>query len=328
MQGLPAKQFSIVRSLFPRKIFITTLSISSLPCLFSLLTSQSAWANNLKAISNSNPTKDIASILCPVEAQSRNSSYNIRIQSYCQKQRTLRNPIPGAQDPSLPYLLTPRLGLVRGPTPTVRWNPVAGVRRYQLWLVRQGDRKVVWGTKIEASSITLPAQPELMPGEVYQLVVETDNGTSSRMEACSAILNFSVLRRGDKAYQNLEQELAEIRSQRGQGSSPQTLALQEAVALFNRSLNAEALELLKQHEYQNPSLQGQFLLGELANSQGLNQQAQGYFSRAATLATQAGNAEAVAEASKSADRARALTDQARQGICDPSHLTKPTRSAP
>ncbi len=270
-----------------------------------------------KIASNVIPSKNVASILCrPIETLSSKSSINVRLASFCVNTRSPLKPISGAQDPSLPYLLAPRLGRVSGPTPTVRWNPVPGVRRYQLWLIRQRDRQVVWGTTVEASRITLPAKLNLMPGEIYQVVVEADNGTSSRKEPCSGGLNFGVLTLAEA--KELEKELVTIRSQRGPGVTPQVLALLEAQALSNLKLKAEAFHLLKQLEHQNPSLQGQLLLGELANSQGLNEQARGYFSQAASLATLAGDTEGSREASEGLDLARAIAEQASQGNCGAS----------
>jgi hypothetical protein len=367
MQAFSAKQFNPASGLHARKISNATFSIISLILSTGLLAPPAVWANIFKATStrtlaqgrlsnqayaagedgalfrrgsgpnvkhwprrdvqniasNVIPSKNVASILCPIETK---SSINVRLKSYCESQRSPLKPTLGIQDPSLPYLLAPRLGQVSSPTPTLRWNAVAGVRRYQLWLVRQRDRQVVWGTAVEASQITLPSKLKLMPGELYQVVVEADNGTSSRMETCSAGLNFGVLTLAEA--QELEKKLTDIRSQRGPGTTPQNLALQEAEALISLRLKAEAFDLLKQHEHQNPSLQGQFLLGDLANSQGLNQQARGYFSQAAALAIRAGDTEGGREASDRRDLTRALAEQAGQGKCGTSRSTVPTRSAP
>ncbi len=277
--------------------------------------------------SNIPPSKTIVPILCRSnESLKSNSSINVRIHSYCSNDRDIFTPVHGAQDPSLPYLLAPRLGKVSSPTPTVRWNAVAGVRRYKIRLVGQRDRKVLWTSDVEASHITLPAHLNLVPGELYRVVVEADNGTSSRMEPCSAGLGFSVL--PSDAAKELENKRAKIRSQRGSGAPPKLLALREADELLLKELKMEAFDLLKLHEQKNTSLQGQFLLGTVANSLGLNQLAQAYFSQAVMLATQNGDAEGIREASKSEKQAPTLAKQARRGNCDPFRSVDTPPSAP
>ena len=360
---LAQKQFSVSSFFFSTQGISAVMSICGLGCSIGLLALPSAGASQSKASSQVSinhsrlfgqayragddaallsrdpwlsPTDrpmpeeaDIASVytLCLIDAQNRKSPPNvIRLKSYCESQRSHLNAIAGAQDPSVPYLIAPRNGQVRGPAPTVRWNPVAGVRRYQVRLVRLRDRKVMRNWETEASRITLPAGLNLLPGEAYRVVVEADNGTSSRMEACSANLHFSVLSSDESRV--LAKNLEETRSERGPGLTPENLPLREAEVLFNRGLKAEAFELLKQHEQRNPSLQGQFLLGDLANSQGLNQQAQGYFRQAATLATRAGDPAAAGEASEREVQARALADQARRGDCDAIPQKAATRSEP
>lgn len=264
----------------------------------------------------------------PIPKEKCEIPISTRLRSLSECQRSVSKAIPGVQDPSVPYLLAPRLGQVRGPTPTVRWNGVAGVRRYHIRLLRDRDGKVLWYTVVESNRITLPGQPNLKPGELYQVVVEAegDNGTSSRMEPCSDGLNFSVLPPADVKV--LEQKLVEIRSQRGSGATPENLPLREAEVLAMEDLKTEAFDLLNKHEQKKPSPQGQFMLGELANSQGLNQLAQGYFSQAAKLASQVGDAEGVRKSNKSEDLARSLADLARQGKCEPGSDTVPSRSAP
>ncbi len=277
--------------------------------------------------SNATPSKTVASILCrPSETLKSNSPNNVRMYSFCNNTRGNFSPFHGVQDPSMPYLLAPRLGKVSSPTPTVRWNAVSGVRRYRIRLVGQRNRNVLWASNVEASRITLPAHLNLVPGEMYRVVVEADNGTSSRMEPCSAGLSFSVL--PSDAAKELENKLAKIRSQRGSEAPPKDLALREADELLLKDLKMEAFDLLKQHEQKNTSLQGQFLLGKLANSLGLNLMAHAYFSQAAKLATQADDVEGFREASNLEKLAPTLADQARYGNCDPTRRVDTTPSAP
>ncbi|MEB3362154.1 MAG: hypothetical protein VKI42_08545 [Synechococcaceae cyanobacterium] len=219
-----------------------------------------------------------------------------QVSSFCQSQRAAPvQAIPGRQDASIPYLLEPRATLIRGRDVKVRWNPVAGVRGYQLWLVRARDRRLLWGSPVmQGTSTTLPAQLGLVAGESYRLVVEADNGTSSQLEPSTAKLRFGVLPPAEAIQ--LSQDLAEIRALRSPNIPTQSLVLLEAGALEQRGLLAEAISLLDQQERQEQSLEGQLQLGRLSSLQGLNQQAQEHFRRAALLAKVAGDAEAQREA--------------------------------
>lgn len=258
-----------------------------------------------------------ATINCQSGAQIFKSFDYVRVSSFCQSQRAAPVlAIPGSQDPSLPYLLEPRLGLVRGPTPTLRWNPVAGVSRYVIRLFRSGDPRPLWnGTVADASRITLPARANLVVGESYHLVVEADKDTSSRLEPLSAALRFGVLPASE--VQQLEVDLAEIRSLSGPGITPQTLMLLEAAALEQRGLITEAFALLNQQESQKPTLEGQLQLGRLASLQGLNQQAQRHFRQAVALARQTGDGEAGHEALEGEQRALRLVTAARPNPATP-----------
>jgi hypothetical protein len=77
-----------------------------------------------------------------------------------------------------------------GPLP-VRWNPVAAVNGYQVWLLRQRDQRLLWGSRVEnGSSTLLPDSVTLTPGESYLVVVEADNGSSSQLDAGAASQAF------------------------------------------------------------------------------------------------------------------------------------------
>jgi hypothetical protein len=269
----------------------------------------------------------IANIIC------ENGSFLFRkrdltqVLSFCQAQRSSPvQAIVGSQNDSIPYLLEPRATMVRGPEVTVRWNPVAGVRRYQLWLVRLRDRRLLWETEvIKATNAILPAQLGLLAGETYRLVVEAENGSSSQLEPLSATLSFSLLPQAES--QQLNNDLNEIRSLRSAKAPSQSLVLLEAGALEQRGLLAEAISLLERKERLSQSLEGQLQLGRLNSLQGLNQRAQAHFRRAAQLAKAVADADAKQDAEDGEKLARRLADaacatgglRARQdGVCVPS----------
>jgi hypothetical protein len=74
----------------------------------------------------------------------------------------------GGGDERIPYLIEPRATSVMGTPVPLRWNPVAGVKGYQLWLLRERDRQLLWGSRVvNSNSALLPKSVNLMPGESY-----------------------------------------------------------------------------------------------------------------------------------------------------------------
>lgn len=253
----------------------------------------------------------MATIIC------ENGSYLFRkrsytqVSSFCQAQRAAPiQALPGHQDAAIPYLLEPRATLVRGPEVMVRWNPVAGVRRYQIWLVRLRDQRLLWGAQVlDAAHTTLPARLALVPGESYRLVVEAENGSSTQLDPSNVQLGFGLLPKTE--LRQLEQDWAEIQSLRAQKISPQSLALLEAGVLEQRGLLAEAISLLTRQERQGLSQEGQLQLGRLTSLQGLNQRAQEHFRQAARLARAAGDDDSNREAQEGEELASRLADESR-----------------
>jgi len=250
----------------------------------------------------------IATIICNHGSYVFKKRNYTQVSSFCQAQRVAPvQALPGSQDSSIPYLLQPRITMVRGLDVMVRWNPVAGVRGYQIWLLRQRDRRLLWGTQVENDANTiLPQELGLVPGEAYRLVIEADNGSSSQLEPSNALLQFSLLPPGE--VQELELDLSEIRALRTQPISALSLVILEAAALEQRGLIAEAIALLEQQERQQQSLEGQLQLGRLTSLQGLNQQAQLHFHQAALLAQAAGDNEAGLQAQTGAKLASRMAE--------------------
>lgn len=256
-----------------------------------------------------------AIILCPSGEQKFKSLDLVQVATWCQARRSgpLRT-IPGGQtDSSVPFLLEPRIGLVRSQTPTVRWNRVPGAKSYTISVFRLQETMPFWTSKpVSTVSITLPAELKLEAGEDYRLVVEADSGMSSTRELSSKLLHFGILPNAEA--QLLKQELSEVNSRRAMGGvTPLDLVLMEAFELEQRDLITEAFSLLNRHEKEEPSLQGQLELGRLASLQGLNTQARIHFARAAALANQSGDGLSLREAREGEQRASSLVEAATTG---------------
>ncbi|MEM9218653.1 MAG: tetratricopeptide repeat protein [Cyanobacteria bacterium P01_F01_bin.150] len=96
----------------------------------------------------------------------------------------------GGIDPSLPYVITPRTGIVLSPRPLLRWNPVEGAESYTVTLKARGE--VVWQIDTDQTELMYPDdQPDLMPRRLYTLNVMADTGASSADEDLA--LRFNVL---------------------------------------------------------------------------------------------------------------------------------------
>lgn len=202
--------------------------------------------------------------------------------------------LPGGGDPRLPYLIEPRATTVLGGDVPVRWNPVAGVSGYQVWLVRPRDRRLLWGTHVSGRADTLlPATLNLTPGEPLLVVVEAEDGSSSQLDAGAAGLAFR------RATAREEQALAQQRAALPPLGrlNPEAALLVQVDVLRQNGLQAAALRLL---EAANPpgagSLSGVMELAELYGAVGLNGLAAQRWNEASQLAGAAGDAEALAEA--------------------------------
>jgi hypothetical protein len=198
---------------------------------------------------------------------------------------------PGGADPRLPFLIEPRATMVEGGQLPVRWNPVAGVNGYQVWLLRQRDQRLLWGSRVEnGSSTLLPASVTLTPGESYLVVVEADNGSSSQLDAGAASQAFrrtSLLEDQTLARQRAALPL--------QGRDPEATALLQADLLSQAGLYAAAISRLEQQLGQRKASVPVLLeLGQLYSRVGLNKLAYQSFLQASTLA--GADPEALAEA--------------------------------
>ena len=200
---------------------------------------------------------------------------------------------PGGADTNLPYLIEPRATAVQGAPVLVRWNPVAGVNGYQVWLLRQRDQRLLWGQRVEnGSSTVLPKSVNLISGESYLVVVEADNGTSSQLDAGAT---GQVFRRiSPVEEQTLARDGEEVALQ---GRDPEATALLQADQFSQVELYAAAIRRLEQHlNEHNASVAVLLEVGRLYSRVGLNQLAYKRFQRAGALAGSSADQQALLEA--------------------------------
>ncbi len=206
----------------------------------------------------------------------------------------------GGGDERIPYLIEPRATTVLGTPVPLRWNPVAGVKGYQLWLLRERDRQLLWGSRVEKSNSTLlPKSVNLMPGESYLLVVEADNGSSSQLDAGASGQGF---RRASQAEElNLARQTGSLAHQK---LHPEAAVLLQADLLSQAGLYAAAITSLEQHLRRQGTTLGLLLeLGRLYARVGLNQLAYQRFLQASKLAGSGDDPDALAEARAGSEQA-------------------------
>lgn len=87
----------------------------------------------------------------------------------------------GPEDALIPYVISPRNTAVLSDRPDLRWNPIAGVDRYQVSL--KNGEEVIWTQEVNTSRIAYPAAvAALQPGIHYGLEVQAANGRASTEE--------------------------------------------------------------------------------------------------------------------------------------------------
>ena len=118
----------------------------------------------------------------------------------------------GANDPTQPYVITPRTGQVLTATPTFQWNAVAEAQQYEVTLRQRegGDWVDLWTTTSSQALLCYPSsQPELEPGKEYTLQVSVA-GDPERTEVLPEQPMFSLV--GGEEKQDLEDAIAAVES--------------------------------------------------------------------------------------------------------------------
>jgi len=140
----------------------------------------------------------------------------------------------GGTDPLLPFIISPRATRLIDPNPNLRWNPVPGVNSYTVSI-----RGIEWKETVNTSEFTYPGDPPLKSVTEYLLIVEAENGTSSRNEGTPG-LGFSLL--SGEEIQQVQADLEKIDSLE-LAEPAKSFAIAQLYA--SRELYAEAIQLLE-----------------------------------------------------------------------------------
>ena len=144
-----------------------------------------------------------------------------------------RIPPRSGNDPTIPFVISPRNTQVIDPQQLLRWNPVAGAKGYRVSVT---GPDVKWETSVNQPQ-TMFLGVGLKPGMRYRVMVTAEKGTSSQSETG---VGFSIL---DSAV--VEQVKSDISTLQQQELSDEAQVL--AIAHLERSneLYASAIDRLE-----------------------------------------------------------------------------------
>lgn len=148
-------------------------------------------------------------------------------------------------DSTVPYLIIPRNSKVLTGQPKLRWNPVAGVKKYQVQL--SGPNAFNWETEVNQPQAVYSGKEPLKPGFRYWLTVSTDNSVTTKNKDN---VGFTVMSEVDS--QRVKAEIAKLQQQglKGEGN---VLAL--AYLYRSNDLHGDAIDLLSEFIQKDKSIQ-------------------------------------------------------------------------
>lgn len=189
-------------------------------------------------------------------------------------------------DPLIPYVISPRATKLLSPKPILRWNPVLGVTSYTVSI-----RGLDWQETVSATEVVYPGTPALEAGKVYLLIVEADNGRSSRDEGMPD-LGFSLLH--NEETERIRTDSATIA---GINLPDEGKAFALAQLYGGYGLYAEAIEMLEKVADAGSQAANVYRsLGDFYWQIGLSRLAEDRYLQAVNLAEAAGDTEALAAA--------------------------------
>jgi hypothetical protein len=149
-----------------------------------------------------------------------------------------------SNNPLIPYLISPRETKILTDKPLLRWHPIPGAKKYKVEI--RGDG-LDWQTETTSTEFVYPGEPVLIPGRQYLLIVEADNGRSSKEEE-EVGLGFAKLSGADR--DNLEKGMRKILA----ANLPEQESEYAIIQLYIKyGLVSEAIQRLEELMLQEPS---------------------------------------------------------------------------
>jgi len=171
-----------------------------------------------------------------------------------------RSETRSANDPTIPYLISPRNTAILTRQPTLTWNAVAGATSYQVQVSGPG---VNWKTQVSQQQVVYFGSESLQGGKRYWVTIGADNGVSTKDKDNPG---FTVLRDAD--MQQVKTQIAQLK-QKPLSDNSKELAL--AHLYRSNELNAEAIAVLEKAVTQGNQTTAVYqLLGSIYQQVGLN----------------------------------------------------------
>ena len=116
---------------------------------------------------------------------------------------------PSGIDGSIPYVVSPRNTFIDTNRPKLRWNKVKGATSYTVKIVRNSE--IVWEKTVEQPETNISNKLPLESGVDYSLIVESDNGHSSKMDLDVSSISFQLLDKDKiKSLANDEKKITDL----------------------------------------------------------------------------------------------------------------------
>lgn len=166
-----------------------------------------------------------------------------------------------ANDPTIPYLISPRNTAILTPQPTLTWNAVAGATSYQVQISGPGDVK--WKTEVSQPQVVYSESEALQGGKRYWVTITADNGVSTKDNDNAG---FTVL--SDPDTQQVKTQISQLQQQ---PLSDKSKVLALAHLYRSNELNAEAIAILEKAVKEGNQTTAVYqLLGSIYQQVGLN----------------------------------------------------------
>lgn len=206
-----------------------------------------------------------------------------------EKGKSLYGNTRGADNMSIPYLISPRSTNLISATPTFRWNPVSDAAIYTVDLFR--GENLEWSVQTEQTELAYPSdKPGLESNVDYSWKVVADNGSSS-IDDTTPFLSFRLL--NDDQVQEVENRSEKLASY---NLPEEGRVYAQAWLYIHYGLYSDAIELLaNQAKSDQQNVAVYRMLGELYDQIALPLQAKTYFEKAVKLAEITGDIENLAE---------------------------------
>lgn len=224
------------------------------------------------------------------------------------KLRHGRNIVPtrAGNDPTVPYLISPRKTAILTLQPTLRWNPVVGATSYQVQVL--GDN-VNWKTKVQQPQVVYSDKEPLKPGSSYWVKITANNGKSNAKEE-KRFRQFKVL--SDANRQRVNADISQLQQQ-ALNDEAKTIAL--AHLYRSNYLNADAIDLLEGLVKKGSDKVAIFqLLGSIYQRVGLNLLAKERYLEGLKLAIAQNNLEAQADINRSLGEVNESLDELKDAL--------------